>query len=128
MCWWWNSYYGDHSNVRSALRNTKKIHMAIQNKSCGMLTPGVLLLHDNACPHTVARTRSLLKHFNWELFDYPPYNPDLAPSDYHLFTYLKNWLRPHRGRESTGEYTVQSLVTISDYQRFCKSVKNYHWS
>jgi hypothetical protein len=26
------------------------------------------------------------------LFDYPPYNPDLAPSDYSLFTYLKNWL------------------------------------
>jgi hypothetical protein len=26
------------------------------------------------------------------LFDHPPYNPDLTPSDYHLFTYLKNWL------------------------------------
>jgi hypothetical protein len=28
------------------------------------------------------------------LFDHPPYSPDLAPSDYHLFTctYLKNWL------------------------------------
>jgi hypothetical protein len=29
---------------------------------------------------------------NWELFDHPPYGSDLAPSDYHLFTYLKNWL------------------------------------
>jgi hypothetical protein len=27
------------------------------------------------------------------LFDHPPYNPDLAPSDYNLFTYLKNWSR-----------------------------------
>jgi hypothetical protein len=26
------------------------------------------------------------------LFDHPPYNPDLAPSDCHLFTDLKNWL------------------------------------
>jgi histone-lysine N-methyltransferase SETMAR len=26
------------------------------------------------------------------LFDHPPYSPHLAPSDYHLFTYLKNWL------------------------------------
>jgi hypothetical protein len=34
----------------------------------------------------------LLKHFNWELFDHTPYSPDLTPSDYHLFTYLKNWL------------------------------------
>jgi hypothetical protein len=23
---------------------------------------------------------------------HPPYSPDLDPSDYHLFTYLKNWL------------------------------------
>jgi transposase len=62
--------------------------MAIQYKRRGMLTSGVVLLHDNARPHTAARTRALLEHFNWELFDHPPHSPDLAPSDYHL----KNWL------------------------------------
>jgi hypothetical protein len=31
-----------------------------------------------------------LEHFNWELFDHSPYNPDLTPSDHHQFTYLKN--------------------------------------
>jgi transposase len=51
-----------------------------------------MLLYDNTLPHTAARTRALLENFNWELFDHPPYSPDLAPSDYHLFTYLKNWL------------------------------------
>jgi histone-lysine N-methyltransferase SETMAR len=58
-----------------------------------MLTYGVVLLHDNARLHTstAARTRALL-----ELFDHPPYSPDLTPSDYHLFTYLKNWLRSQR--------------------------------
>jgi hypothetical protein len=30
------------------------------------------------------------------LFDHPPYSPDPATSDYHLFTYLKNWLRSQR--------------------------------
>jgi hypothetical protein len=30
------------------------------------------------------------------LFDYPPYSLDLAPSDYHLFTFLKNWLGSQR--------------------------------
>jgi transposase len=50
-----------------------------------MLTSGVALLHDNACQHTAACTQALLEHFNWELFDHPPYSPDLAPSDYHLF-------------------------------------------
>jgi transposase len=45
---------------------------------------------------TNPRTRAVLEHFNWELFDHPPYRPDLAPSEYHLFTYLKNWLRSQR--------------------------------
>jgi transposase len=62
----------------------------------GMLTPGVVLLHDNARPHTAARTRALLEHLNWVLFDHPPYSPDLAPSDYRLFIYLKNWLGSQR--------------------------------
>jgi hypothetical protein len=55
-----------------------------------MLTSGVVLLHDNACPHTAARAQ--LEHVNWELFDHPAYRPDLAPSYCHLFTYMKNWL------------------------------------
>jgi hypothetical protein len=28
------------------------------------------------------------------LFDSPPYRPDLTPNEYHLFTYLQNWLGP----------------------------------
>jgi histone-lysine N-methyltransferase SETMAR len=73
-------------------KTPNKLHRAIQNKRRGMLTSGAVLLHDNVHPHTAARTRALLENFNWELFDHPPYNPDLNPSDYHLFTYLKNWL------------------------------------
>jgi transposase len=65
-----------------------------------MLTYGVVLLHDNARLHTGARTRALLEHFNGEFFYHPPYIPDLAPSDYHLFTYLKNWLGSQRFRNN----------------------------
>jgi hypothetical protein len=63
-----------------------KLSKAFQNKRRVMLIYGVMLLHDNAHPHTTARTRALQEHFDWELFDHPPYSPDLAPSDYHLFT------------------------------------------
>jgi hypothetical protein len=38
---------------------------AIQKNSRGMLTSGVVLLHENALSHTAARTRALLEHFNW---------------------------------------------------------------
>jgi hypothetical protein len=57
-----------------------------------MLTSCVVLLHDNVRPHTAARTRALLEHFNWELSDHRPLSPDFSPSDYHLFTYLTGWL------------------------------------
>jgi hypothetical protein len=76
--------------------------MFIQNKRRGMLTSTVcaVLLHDNARLQTAARTRALLGYFNWELFDHPPYSPDLAPSDYHLFTYLKNLMGSQRFNSS----------------------------
>jgi hypothetical protein len=54
-----------------------------------MLTKRVVLLHDNACPHTAAHTTALIKSFKWEIFDHPSYIPDLAPSDYHLFSKMK---------------------------------------
>jgi histone-lysine N-methyltransferase SETMAR len=63
---------------------------AIQNKRSGML------VHGNARPHTAACTRTLLEHLNREVFGNPSYSPDLAPSDYRLFGYLKNWLRSQR--------------------------------
>jgi hypothetical protein len=78
-----------HNNVSRVLRNTKKLRRDIQNKKRGMLTSGVVLLLDNECPHTAARTQ-VLDDFNWELFDHHPYSPDPAPSDYYLFTYQKN--------------------------------------
>jgi histone-lysine N-methyltransferase SETMAR len=62
----------------------------------GMLTKGVVLLHDNARPHTAARTNALIMLFNWEIFDYPSYSPYVAPSDYHLFTKMKVWLATQR--------------------------------
>jgi hypothetical protein len=56
-----------------------------------MLTKGVVLLHDNARPHTAACINALIKCFNWEIFNHPSYSPDLAPSDYHLFSKMV-WL------------------------------------
>jgi hypothetical protein len=74
-------------------KTLKKLHRAGHSEQkCGILIRSVVLLHDNAHPYTAACTQALLDHFNWELFDQPPYSPDLVPSDYHLSTNLKNWL------------------------------------
>jgi histone-lysine N-methyltransferase SETMAR len=70
----------------------KKLRRAIQNKRHGMLSATILLLHDNARPHSAAQTQDLITSFKWEQMDHPPYSPDLAPSDYHLFLHLKKLL------------------------------------
>jgi histone-lysine N-methyltransferase SETMAR len=59
----------------------KKKHRAIQNKRHGMLTSGVVLLHENAHPYKATCTQALLEHFNWKLSDHPPYSSDLTLSD-----------------------------------------------
>jgi hypothetical protein len=35
-------------------------------------------------------------HVSIQLLTSSLHSPDLAPSDYHLFPYLKNWLRSQR--------------------------------
>lgn len=56
----------------------------------------VILLHDNARPHTALRTREKLEDFFWETLEHPPYSPDLSPCDFHLFGPLKEALGGQR--------------------------------
>ncbi|XP_055698617.1 histone-lysine N-methyltransferase SETMAR-like [Phlebotomus papatasi] len=51
---------------------------------------GVLFHHDNARPHVAKPTLAKLKEMNWEIMPHPPYSPDIALSDYHLFRSLQN--------------------------------------
>ncbi|KAJ4427860.1 hypothetical protein ANN_23861 [Periplaneta americana] len=83
---------GETVNADRYCETLRKLRRAIQNKRRGMLTAGVVLLHDNARPHTARRTAAVLTEFGWELFDHPPYSPDLAPSDFHVFLHLKKFL------------------------------------
>uniref|UniRef100_A0A1B6DDI6 Mos1 transposase HTH domain-containing protein n=1 Tax=Clastoptera arizonana TaxID=38151 RepID=A0A1B6DDI6_9HEMI len=49
----------------------KWLRRAIQNKRRGLLTCGVVFLHDNARPHTARRRSALLEKFDWDIFDQP---------------------------------------------------------
>jgi len=61
----------------------------------GNLTKGVLFLHDNAPAHRALATQKKLAYLGFHFLDQPPYSPDLAPSDKHLFPGLKKQLKGH---------------------------------
>ncbi len=66
---------------------------AIIAKRKGAKTRGIIFHQDNAPAHTARLTKQTLDELGWELLEHPPYSPDLAPCDFHLFGPLKNALR-----------------------------------
>jgi hypothetical protein len=62
---------------------------ANKSKKRGFLSTGVLLQHDNFRFHTACSTVTTIQDLSIEYFPHPPYSPDLAPSDFHIFGPLK---------------------------------------
>lgn len=53
----------------------------------------LILLHDNAPSHTALVVKNTIDELQWETLPHPAYSPDLAPSDYHLFSSMENALK-----------------------------------
>ncbi|UYV67770.1 hypothetical protein LAZ67_5001931 [Cordylochernes scorpioides] len=49
---------------------------------------GVILLHDNARPHSSFTTQQKIDQLGYEVLAYPPYSPELSPTDFHFFKHL----------------------------------------
>jgi len=49
-----------------------ELKFAIRSKHRGLLSKRVLLLHDNACPHTAAHTVDTLRALKFEVLKHPP--------------------------------------------------------
>jgi len=67
-----------------------QLKKVLKEKRRGKFNKGVLFLHDNVPAHRVIATQKKLAYLGFQCLDHPPYSPDLAPSDYHLFPGLKN--------------------------------------
>ncbi len=74
------------------LDQLRRVNEAIQLKRPDR-QGGVILLHDNASPHTAKSVKIALQELEWEVLRHPAYSPDLAPTDYHLFRSLSNQMR-----------------------------------
>ncbi|UYV76480.1 hypothetical protein LAZ67_14000555 [Cordylochernes scorpioides] len=69
----------------------------------------LILQHDNAPAHNATVVKNTIKDLGWELLPHPPYSPDLASSDYHLFTFLGHALKSRNFRTQT--YSENGLLT-----------------
>jgi len=67
----------------------------LKEKRHRKVTKGVLFLHENAPAHRALVTQKKWAYLGFQRLDHPPYSPDLAPSDYHLFSGLKKQLKGH---------------------------------
>ena len=68
----------------------------------------IYFLHDNARPHIAKLTNSKLLELKWITLPHPPYSPDLAPTDYHLFRSLSSSLKDQHFQE---EEDIKSFIS-----------------
>ena len=74
------------------------------------LTRGALLLQDNSPAHTSQVDMASVTKCSFEVLPHLPYSPDLAPSDFHLFSNLKTNLRSANFGSNRG-----ILDTVDEY-------------
>jgi hypothetical protein len=70
--------------------NFKLQRKLIRKLRLGRNMKDVLLVHDNAQPHTSLRTREAMAKMGWTVAFHAARSPDLAPSDYHPFDSVNN--------------------------------------
>lgn len=68
----------------------------IREKRPGLQKKKVIFHQDNAPAHKSKKTIAKISELKYELLEHPPYSPDLAPSDFWLFSHLKKFMRGKR--------------------------------
>jgi histone-lysine N-methyltransferase SETMAR len=88
------------------------------------VSKGVVFLHDNAPAHRTLATQKKLAYLGFQCLDHPPYSPDLALSDYHLFPELKKQLKC-RHFSSDAEVIVAAEIWLDGQTSkfFCAACK-----
>ena len=96
--------------VFSCYRGWKETCQA--TRAISTTSKGVLFLH-NAPAHWALATQKKLAYLGFQCLDHPPYSPDPAPSDYHLFRGLKKQLK---GRHFSSDAVIAAAETWLDGQ------------
>jgi hypothetical protein len=93
----------------------------------------VILQHDNTQSHTARLTSETVTENSWEVVLHPPYNLDLAPSDYHLLGVLEDHKRgwDYKNDDAVWEAVcvvgcelLEWIYTTEVYLNLCSAVRN----
>lgn len=69
-----------------------KLQECIEQRRPGLARKKIFFHQDNARVHTCLKAMAKINELHYDLLPHPPYSPDLAPSDFHLFPKLKTFL------------------------------------
>ena len=85
---------------------TTQLYSQELNRVCQALrrkrvdTSKTTFLQISVRPHIAKITQHKIEELGWELLPHPPYSPDLAPSDYHLFRSMQHFLEEKKFKNS----------------------------
>ncbi|KAG5325287.1 MOS1T transposase, partial [Pseudoatta argentina] len=83
----------------------------------------VILLHDNARPHVAKPVKTYLETLKWEVLPHPPYSPDIAPSDFHLFRSMAHGLADRRFHSyEEAQKWIDSWIASKDMAFFRRGI------
>lgn len=83
----------------------------------------VILLHDNARPHVAKVVKTYLETLKWDVLPHPPYSPDIAPSDYHLFRSMTHGLAEQHFRSyEEAKNWIDAWIDSKDGQFFRRGI------
>ena len=91
---------GETTTSEAYCETLKQLTRVIQYSQSGLLTSGVVMMHDNTRPYMAQCTVQLLRPFKRELSDHPLHCMDLVPTDFQLFLHLKTFLALHNFTDS----------------------------
>ena len=110
----------------TAVRLLDQLDASVRAQGNEMGIRGMRLHWDNARPHFSRLTQSVIGRLGVSIVPHPPYSPDLAPSDFFLFGYLKNLMKGEKFLDrSTLETKIWDLMAQIPETTFQKVVNSW---